>query len=75
MAKTIRAKFNVSEISKHANGGGTRVKLLPVMANNEENKLFWNSTPSGSIEILIANPQAEAEFEFGEYYVDFTKAD
>ncbi len=73
MAKTIRAKFNVAEIAKYGNGGGTKVTLMPVMGNSEENKAFWQYTPSGKIEMHISNP--EAEFEFGEYYIDFTKAE
>jgi hypothetical protein len=73
MAKTMRAKFNVAEIAKYGNGGGTKVTLMPVMGNSEENKAFWQYTPSGKIEMHISNP--EAEFEFGEYYIDFTKAE
>lgn len=73
MAKTIRAKFNVAEIAKYGNAGGTKVTLFPVMGQSEENKAFWQATPSGKIEMHISNP--DAEFEFGEYYIDFTKAD
>jgi len=73
MSKTIRAKFNVAEISKYGNGGGAKVTLMPVISGSEENKQFWEYTPSGKIEMFITNPNAE--FEFGEYYVDFTKAD
>ncbi len=73
MAKTIRAKFNVAEIAKYGNGGGTKVTLFPVMGQSEENKAFWQATPSGKIEMHISNP--DAVFEFGEYYIDFTKAE
>lgn len=71
--KTIRAKFNVSEITKYGNGGGTKVTLLAVINNSEENKSFWKYTPSGKIEMYIDNPNAE--FQFGEYYIDFTKSE
>ena len=72
MSKTIRTKFNVAEIAKYGNGGGTNVTLLPMM-DKSENKSLWESMPSGKIEIHISNP--DAEFEFGEYYVDFTKTE
>lgn len=71
--KTIRAKFNVAEITKYGNAGGTKIVLLPVMSNSEENKAFWEYTPNGKIEMHVSNP--DAQFEFGEYYIDFTKAD
>lgn len=73
MSKTIRAKFNVLEISKYANAGGTKVVLAPVIADSEENKAFWQYTPNGKIELHITNP--DVEFELGQYFVDFTKAD
>lgn len=71
--KKIRAKFNVSEITQYGNGGGRKIVLQPVIGNSEENKEFWNYTPSGEIVLHITNP--DAEFQLGEYYVDFTKAD
>lgn len=72
MAK-VRSKFNVAEITRYGNGGGTKVVLLPVIGgDNEENKSFWQNTPSGRIELHISNPNAK--FDLGEYYVDFTKA-
>lgn len=73
MSKTIRAKFNVAEITEYGNGGGTKVVLMPVTTGSEENKAFWQWTPSGRIEMHISNP--DAKFEFGEYYIDFTKAE
>lgn len=68
--KTVRAKFNVSEITQYGNGGGRKVVLMPVIGNSEENKEFWQHTPSGQIELHITNP--DAEFKLGEYYIDFT---
>ena len=70
----VRAKFNVAEITKYGNGGGGKVVLNAVLGHSEENKKFWQYTPSGKIEIWIDNPEAFKAFEFGEYYVDFTKA-
>lgn len=71
--KTVRVKFNVAEITKFGNGGGTKILLFPVMSGSEENKSFWQHTPSGQIELHISNP--DVEFELGEYYIDFTKAE
>ena len=73
MEKAIRAKFNVAEIVKYGNGGGTKVTLFPVTTQSEENKTLWDDTPSGKIELHISNP--DSDFELGEYYIDFTKAD
>ena len=67
------AKFNVAEITNYGNGGGTKVVLMPVTTGSEENKSFWNYTPSGRIEMHITNP--DVKFELGEYFVDFTKAE
>jgi hypothetical protein len=69
---TIRAKFNVAEITNYGNGGGTKVVLLPAIGHSEENKALWDATPNGKIEMHISNP--DAKFEMGHYYIDFTKA-
>jgi hypothetical protein len=71
---TVRAKFNVTEVSKFSHGGG-KVTLAPVYGTSEENKKFWKATPSGKIEMWIDNKEALDLFDFGEYYVDFTKAE
>lgn len=73
MSKTIRAKFNVTSITEYGNQGGKQVTLSPVINGSEENKEFWKYTPSGEIKIHIENENAI--FEFGEYYIDFTKAE
>jgi hypothetical protein len=60
----IRAKMYVQAKTQYgtqhgANAGGT-VKLNPVYGDTPENKAFFNSTPSGLIELGRV------------YYVDFT---
>ena len=75
MAKIIRARFNVSEITHSGNGGATKVKLLPLVSNNDENKFLWKNIPVGSIELDLNASNSETLFELGEYFVDFTKAD
>jgi hypothetical protein len=37
---TIRIKCNVAKITSYGNGG-TKVTLMPVTGNSEENKQFW----------------------------------
>lgn len=71
--KIIRTKFNVTSITEFGNGGGRNITLQPVVSGSEENKSFWDFTPSGKIEMHITNP--DAEISLGEYYVDFIKAE
>jgi hypothetical protein len=54
----------------------TKVVLLPVTGNSEENKTFFSSTPSGRIELNLVNKEAAKQFEVGvECYVDFINPD
>ena len=76
---TVRAKFKVQSITHTArwNGPGqmSTIKLHPVTSGSDENKAFYEATPSGSIDIGVV-PEAVAErFAIGqEFYVDFTPA-
>lgn len=71
----VRAKFKVSRVVPH--GEGVRqVFFDPVIDGSEENKSFWQFTPSGQIMLWITNPAAFEQFEVGkEHYVDFTRAE
>jgi hypothetical protein len=71
-----RAKFNVTSITQFQ-GGSRSVKLGAVTSVwSDEDKSFWNATPSGTIEITISNPDAYELFEVGKpYYVDFSTAE
>lgn len=86
----IRAKFKVEYKSKpyaieqwlsNEEKSGIRavqdVVLRPVSyEGSDENKEFFASTPSGSITMVIVNPEASKGFVVGkEYYVDFTEAE
>lgn len=82
---TVRAKFSVTSVELFTFPKGARsIKLGAVYKskpNNEagnavdENLIFGQATPSGSIQMMIHNPPAAEFFEIGEeYYVDFTKA-
>ena len=76
-----RAKFVCSSITttKHwdkSKGLLHTIKLSPVVSGSEENKAFYEATPSGSIDLGTINDVAARNFEIGkEYYVDFTPAD
>ncbi|MDN8617853.1 hypothetical protein [Variovorax ginsengisoli] len=77
---SVRAKFKVVSITTSArwNGPGTMgtVKLQPVTSGSEENKKFYEATPSGEITLGTINQDALAQFEIGkEFYVDFTPAE
>jgi hypothetical protein len=75
-----RAKFWCKKVSKvkfgNPNGDlGVEVELAAVYAGSEENKRYFQWTPSGEIKLGILNPDAAAIFEPGkEYYVDFSPA-
>ncbi len=79
----VRAKFRVTSITRHEQGGCEppemhTVKMVPVYGNNDpnhENSKFWKWTPAGEISLGTINPDAAKAFEIGgEYYVDFTPA-
>jgi len=46
-----------------------------VYDGSEENKMYWEMTPAGSIELSTVNKSVVEKFEVGkDYYVDFTPA-
>ena len=53
------------------------LNLTPVYGSgSDENKAFWDATPTGSLQLGVVNQQAWAAFELGKsYYVDFSEAD
>ena len=76
--RSVRAKFWVTEINhRHSNDStaiNVEVKLEPVY--DDDNKDWSRWTPSGSMALVITNPDAIAQFEIGKpYYVDFTPAE
>lgn len=71
---TVRAKFRVESKKQHTSG--FEVMLYPVTSGSDENKKFYQYTPSGSMTIGTINEEAAARFIVGrEYYIDFTPAD
>lgn len=76
----VRAKFVCQNItaSKYAGGATTKIVLTAATAYNSDeadSKPFWDSTPSGTIELQTVNQRAVALFQPGvAYYIDFTEA-
>ena len=75
----VRGKFFVLGIEKHGRGSnGLKIRLGAVSGSdkeNAENCMYHKYTPSGSIEMFVDNPPAEAFFTLGKtVYVDFTEA-
>lgn len=71
---SVRAKFQCTSANE-VGEGFKNVSMSPVFGGSEENKRFFNATPSGSIQLGVINAEAAQQFEVGkEYYVDFTPA-
>jgi len=82
---SVRAKFRTMEISQQWNGECVIVRLLPVIAKatresgcwvdpeaSEENRKFWDATPSGEAELVFKGLDLDAvPFDIGEcVYID-----
>lgn len=52
------------------------LNFTPVTNGSEEDKAFWDATPTGSLQLGTVNPAAWEQFEIGKtYYLDFTPAE
>ena len=70
---TTRAKFTCQSIT-HFTGGNRTVVLTPVNGA-DENKAFWEATPSGRIELGLAT-KCQAPFTPGKaYLIDITEVE
>lgn len=64
-----RAKFGCVEVTKTT--WATKIKLQAVTGGSKENDEFFGTTPSGTLEIAVKNPEVEKMFEPGKsYYLD-----
>lgn len=78
MKGQVRAKFRCMEVTDRKWDDQETVKFLAVHGNgdNEENKQFWEASPSGKMELTIKNPDSWGLFKSGSYYyLDFTLGD
>lgn len=80
--KTLRAKFLANEVTdygeQYPGSVNKRVKLAAVYSHdrNTEDNQFSSATPSGSLEMMISNPNASDFFKPGKkYYLDITEAE
>lgn len=76
---TVRAKFKLNSYTTELHGEQEKrtLNFTPVYSDEpgSENKIFWEYTPSGSLQLGTVNQEAWEQFEIGkEYYLDFTPA-
>jgi hypothetical protein len=77
----MRAKFQVSEVRRFP--GGDTIKANAVAKSggypadgSDEDNTYAKFSPSGSLELTIANPELIGTIEPGQkFYLDFTKAE
>lgn len=79
---TVRAKFLVSFVQRHADStGGTGtghelVQLNAATTGSEANKQWSKWTPAGNLSLTITNPECFGRFLPGQYYfLDFIPTD
>lgn len=76
---TVQAKFFVTTI-KHLYTGSpddvmAEIELQAVTSTNEGNQSWSKWTPSGSLKMVVTNPDAIAEFALGDpFTLTFEKA-
>lgn len=72
-----RCKFECVSVTKRKGWGGSPflhdAEFLAVTDGSEDNKAFWEATPSGKLNVATVKPDV---FEVGKfYYLDITPAD
>lgn len=75
----MRAKFKINTITQRE--GSEVLEMSPVCKDGgyrsdglDEDNTFAKFSPSGKLELTIANPALQGQFKPGEtYYLDFTK--
>ena len=77
---TTRAKFTLQSIerTRHWNGKDEifNLKFSPVTGTSEENKRFFEASPSGSLQLGTVRAEIAAGMKLGgEYYLDITPAE
>ena len=69
---TSRCKFIVGSVT-HFDEEHRQIKMYPVAGGSEENRKFWEYTPSGLLDLSISNPNALKGITPGqEFYIDLT---
>jgi hypothetical protein len=71
----MRAKFNVSKVTKEFYGEEVHLHAVYANETNAEDNQFSTATPNGQLTMTISNPNALGFFQEGKsYYLDFTEA-
>jgi len=76
-----RAKFSCKDIKSvgiASSDARTNYEIIlePVYSGSEENREFFEYTPSGQIRLGVVSPTPAGQFQVGhDYYVDFTDAE
>lgn len=76
--KMVRGKFTLQSITHHSWSPTAQTFKFGAIydTTTEENRKFTKATPTGTLEMTVDNPPAQAFFEIGKaYYLDFTKAE
>lgn len=78
MMKTVRCKFVCNHVAEEFTTSGSqwRYKFNAVHGDTGENKVFWQFTPSGSLEFQCMNRGDHPMFVVGaEYFLDIVPAE
>lgn len=74
----VRAKFYVSAVTEHSGDSVARTIKMSAAYDDgiPENQRFHKSTPSGTLEMYVTNPEAIKALEVGKfYYLEISPAD
>ena len=72
MAKAMRAKLTVTEVTRKY-WGGDHVTFAAVYSDTPEDNSYTEATPTASAQFNIDNPDLKGTFDPGDaFYVDFT---
>lgn len=78
MTAVVRCKFAVNRVTDCRFEGyiQSTVRMGPVYSDDENstNKKFWDSTPSGLLELTVTNNSLDRLVPGDEYYVDLIPA-
>lgn len=66
--KVIKSKFQVNSITRTSGSGRVYIMLNPVLTDDVENKKMWKSTPTGTVELHLDNPDSYNNFQVDEIY-------
>lgn len=64
----VKAKFKVEKVVQHAyNPAGREITMTAAYGTEGENASWSKATPSGTLNMIIDNPDAAVQFSAGDY--------